>query len=292
MYIVKNEWIKWISAGMVLLGLNGARAQNEYNQILDRMEDPVWSVYGGYVTKESVQKRDGDVAISEWGAHSGLVYFRTGIGDLDLKAELDWKVFIGSGGMNLPDEVGSLRLKFDYITRLDDGYALRLRLRPGFYGELTEFDGNALFFPFGVAGVKSIGPSAAGLVGLNFYPGFKRLIVPELGVRWAISDFLLVDAFYPESRVVFRPNMDWALRVGFSFPDFVEYRLSSGDDRRAVMLDEMRMYAGVDYMLSDGIALMFEAGRVVNRSIDFRKIEGERDVDDALYFRIAIGGLL
>jgi hypothetical protein len=285
----------WLAVGCVvaLAGVFPLRAQgqDDYNQILDRLDQPIWSGYVAYSTRESVEKR-GDFAVTEWGAHAGLFYFRTGLGDLDLQADVDMKIFLGSGGMDLPDEVGSLRLLFDYVARLDEGYSMRLRLRPGLYGELTSFDGNALYFPFGVAGLKSFGPNLAGLAGLNFYPGFDRLVVPEAGVRWSMSDMLLIDAFYPESKIIFRPSYNWALLAGFAFPEFVEYRLADGDGRRSILLDETRMYIGAEYMWTDTLKVMLEAGRRVDRSIDFRKLEGKRNVDDALYFEISIGGML
>ncbi len=261
----------------------------DYCQILDRMEKPIWHGYIGHAGRAQI-KGFKNTAMTEVGAGAGLLYFRTDFGEIDLKAAVDSVFFTHSGGVRLPDHVSAARLDFSYVLRLDSGYAVRLGIEPGFYSEIEYVSSDHLFYPFSVHGIHAVNPDLSVFAGLNFYPGFDRLIDPRVGVRWNISDYLLLDAFYPKSEVVFRPTLDWSARVGVEYRNHMEYHLKNQDDRKHLLMDETRLYMGVDKLITHDIQLMLQIGRLVNRSLDFRRYEREKDLDDTVFFRIGVGG--
>ncbi len=283
--------ITWAICAVALIA-SPVRAQygQRYCQLLDRMEEPFWKAYTGYTTREKLP--EGKAALIEAGGGTGLLYLRTNIGDFDLRAAIDSVFFLGSGGIDLPDQVTAARLDLAYVMRFNDGYALKLGLQPGVYSEFSGFKERDFFIPFSAQGILAINDSLSAMAGLQFYPEFDQLISPRAGLRWAITDFLLLDLFYPASRLAFRPTYDWTLFVGASQREALEYQLKKRDDRRALMLDETRYFIGVDRVLSDTTQWMFEAGRVVDREIDFRRVTGASDLEDAYYFRIGIGGMI
>lgn len=260
-----------------------------YCQILDRVEEPIWQTYSGYVDEGRINAA-GDTGLVELGIGSGLLYFRTPMGEFDLKGEVDTLFFTSSAGLRLPSMLAAARLDLDYTIRMQDGYGLQLGFAPGAYSELFHLDGDHFFYPFRIHGVRALTPNVSVLAGLNFYPDFDRLIDPRVGVRWALSDYLLIDLFYPKTEIVFRPNVDWALRMGVEINDYQEYQLKSGDERDRLMLDETRIFLGVDYLIRSDVQVMVRVGRVVERSIEFGSGVGERDFDNAYYFRIGLGG--
>ncbi len=266
---------------------------SDYCQILDRLEDPVWHGHIGYMTKERVREPGGDnFGITELGAHSGLAYFRTGFGDLDIRFGLDSLIFMGDGNLDLPDQVSALRLDARYVLRLNDGYAVRLGLEPGLYSDFKDISGDDFFLPFNLAAIRALTPDISVLVGAAFFPEFDRWFDPRIGMRWALSDYMLLDLFYPESRLIVRPNYDWRFLLGFRITEYLEYQLENTDDRRRLMYDDSRLYAGVETTIREGIQFMVQAGRVFDRSVDFKRIGGKSDVDDAFYIRVGIGGVI
>jgi hypothetical protein len=284
----------WTTLSAVLLSWNTpvpAQYGSDYCQILDRLDDPIWHAYIGYADRARIEGF-GKTGMMEAGAGSGLIYFRTDFGEIDLKAAVDSVFFTDSGGVRLPNHVSAARLDLSYVIRLEEGHALRLGFEPGFYSEIEYADSDHLFYPFSIHGIRAFTPNVSGLAGLNFYPGFDRLVDPRLGIRWGISDYLLLDVFYPKTEIVFRPNVEWALRAGVEFREYLEYQLKSRDDRKRLMMDETRIYVGVDKLISHDIQLMFQIGRLVDRSIDFRRFEQEKDLDNAYFFRIGVGGLI
>lgn len=263
----------------------------DYCQILDRFEEPIWLGYAGYVNKARIQGFD-DVGMAEAGVASGLFYLHTDFGEVDLQAAVDSVFFSGGSDARLPGHVSAARLDLNYVLRFEYGYALRLGVEPGFYSEIAHANTDHIFYPFSIHGLRSFTPNISGLAGLNFYPGFDRLIDPRLGIRWAISDYMMLDLFYPKTEFVFRPTIDWAFRAGVEIREYLEYQLKSTDDRERLMMDETRIYLGADCLLTDTIQLSVRAGRVVDRNIDFKRFDLEKKIEDAYFVRIGIGGLI
>ncbi len=261
-------------------------------QILDRLEEPIWHVYTGYLTKEDVRDSDtGDFGIMELGANTGLLYYRTEGGELDVRAGFDTMYFTRSGGISLPTQVTAARADADFVMRFEDGYALRLKAEPGIYSDLRDLGWRDFFVPFALSGIRTVSPDVSVEAGIAFFPGFDRLADPRMLMRWELDDAVLLDAGYPGSRIMFRPFLNWGFMAGFEIQQFMEYRLKRSDVRRSLAYDETRFYIGVEHVIADHLQLMLEAGRVVNRSMDFRR--GEKvDLDDAYYVRVGIGGLL
>ncbi len=262
-----------------------------YCQILDRTDEPVWHMRAGYVHDGKVE-RFGRMSMLELSAGSGIFYARTVAGEFDLRADVDATTFLKRGDISLPDQVAAIRLDLDYVARLDDGYALRLGFAPGVYSQITHLRSDHLHYPFRIHGIRAFEPDVSIMAGLDFFPRYDRLIEPRAGVRWNISDFLLLDAFYPNSEIVFRPTPDWAIRTGVEFNRKSEFALKSDDDRDRLEMTDTRIYLGVDRLLYHDIALLFRIGRVVDRSVDFRRFTPSRDIEDALFIQIGIGGLI
>ena len=290
----RTATITIIHISVVLLALavvSRAQYEDGYCQIIDRLDDPIWEAYLGYAHEaggDGLRK----LGIIEFGITSGLLYFRTGVGEFDLVADLHSTSFTGRGDPDLPDLLLAAHLDIDYTVRSDDGYALRLGVAPGFYTESAYFGSDHLFYPFRIHGIRSFSPDTSALLGLNLYPGFHHLVKPRVGVRWAVSDYLLLDAFYPKTELVARPTYNWTVRAGVEIRDDLEYRLSGSDARKSLMLHDMRLYAGLDWLLTHNLQLQFQVARSTDRTLDFRRMEEKRDLDDTYYFRIGIGGLI
>lgn len=260
-------------------------------QILDRPDDLIWHVQGGYADGAKVA---GGPRLRMWESRgsAGLFYSRTRVGEFDLRFKMDATTFVERGDLRMPDLVAAARLDLDYVVRLQDGYALRLGVAPGLYSQITHMNTDHLYYPFLLHGLYAFNPEATAVFGFNVYPGFDRILEPRVGVRWGISDYLKLDLFYPATEVVFRPAVGWALRAGVDFKRKTQYRLKSSDDRHSLIMKETRLYLGLDHMISPQLQFMFRIGRIVDRDLDFRRGTPARGVDDSGYFHIGIGGVI
>ncbi len=285
--------IVWVGI-LSLIAVCSARAQPPsvaYCVLLDHYDEPVWSSYAGHVDRS---RGDGFKSLGQWelGAHTGLFYAHTAFGEWDLRGGIDSIFFTGKGQHRLPDHLAAVRLDVDGTWRLAGDNALRLGFAPGFYSEIHKARSDHLFYPFRVHGIRAFTGDLSGLLGMDFYPGFDRWYNPRLGVRWMISDFLMLDAFYPKTEMVFRPAMAWTTRIGMEFEEVWEYRLKSRDDRKGLRMKGTRIYAGVEYEMINQVAWILQIGRMVDRSMQFRRNYPTLEINDAYFIRFGLGGML
>lgn len=290
--MMKQTWTTFLIA---LAAAAVARAQDPYPpcQLLDRVDEPAWQVHAGYVDDARVRDPNGrNVRMVEVSGGGGLYYWRTDAGDIDLSGLYDIDLFDGSGGVDLPDRVGALRLDAAYVLRQADGSALKVDLYPGVYSDLRDPGVDDVYVPFQVVGIQAFNPQLSGLLGVAIYPGFDRVFDPRFGIRWALTDEVSLDVMYPESRVLYRPAANWDLYAGVRSDPVAEYHLEDDDPRDTFRYEEARLYAGINAPVNDVLRVMAQAGWVFNRSVDFGRVQPERDVEDSLYVRVGVGGSL
>ena len=264
-----------------------------YCQILDRPEDTVWTVRGGLVTKAAVEAEGiDDLSMADLRAEGGFLYFQTDLGDFNLRGSIESYFFTGADDFDLPSQAGWARAEFEWITRTMGGQAIRLDANPGVYSDWKDLGGEDLFFPFGVSFIQAFNEQASVLAGLEFYPDFRRDFEPRVGLRWSPVETLLIDVFYPESRIMFSPTLEWDIYAGVRFTRDLEYQLDSDDPRKRFIYQENRLYAGVNWAFADDVKLMVQMGRVFDRNVDFRRAQSGADVDDAFFLRVGVGSVL
>lgn len=288
-----GPWTAAVLGLAISLPAGTACADHPYCQILDRSEEPLWHAELGYVTREKVRTEGGDdFGLVEMAGGAGLVYLDTAPGTFDLRARLDTMTFIGDGDVDLPGQVGALRLDLKWTLRLPSGLSLQLSTFPGLYSDFRDVSGEDLFIPVGCSLLYAFAPQLSGIAGWVVYPGFTHVVDPRLGIRWGPNDFVLVDLFYPESRIILAPAETWRVFLGLRALLYPEYQLEKGDTRDRFMYDEWRWYGGLEFAMSETMWFLSQVGFVFNREIDFAENAPGADVDDALFLRVGVGGFL
>lgn len=281
---------------LLALGWVAAQASAQttypYCQIVDGTEIPAWIAAADYTASSRVEGDGGkDVAVWHIGGGGGLYYLRTEYGDVDFTGWYDIWAWDGSGGINLPDQTAALRLRADYTYRTMAGTALRVGLKPGFYGDLGEVSFDSFFLPFEVLAIQSFNPQISGAIGIAVYPGFDRVFDPRFGVRIAPVEEMRVDVMYPESRVTYRPAI-WEVYAGVRHEAVNEFRLEEDDPRDLFGVRETRAYVGGAWPVNDVVRMLAEIGMAFNREFDFKNRAPSRDIEDAWFIKIGVGGAL
>ncbi len=286
-----KSWLMVLLAGSAAAAW--AQGDYPYCQILDRVDEPAWQAHIGFVDSSRVEAPDGEsFRQQQVRGGGGLFFWRTAVGDIDLAGAYDVTFYDGSGGVGLPDKTAALRLDAGYVWRYWDGSALKLNVYPGLYSDLEDPGLDDLAMPLQVLGIQAFNPQVSGVLGVALYPGFDRSFDPRFGVRCALSDQWSVDVMYPESRLLYRPVENWDLYAGLRNEAVAEFQLEDDDPRDTYRYEETRVYVGLNAPVSTEVRAMVRLGWVLNRAVDFGRTQPARDVEDALFLQVGIGGTL
>lgn len=260
-------------------------------QILDRVDSPPWEVRVAYVADADVSGKNGDnVGIFRVNGGGGLAYFQTPAGDVDLTGTYGLNVFTGSGGIDLPDYLGNAAVNAAYTWRNSEGQAMRLTASPGIRSDLKDVTSDALSLPVEFLAIQAFSPDVSGEIGVAVFPWYEELFDPRFGIRWAPQEDLVIDLMYPESKLVFSPAEGWDLYTGVKADNTPEWAID--DNRERLLMDEMRAYIGVNQPVNGDIRMMYQTGYVFNREVDFKRKQGESDIENAVYVSVGVGGSL
>ncbi len=267
--------------------------EGPFCQILDRTTDPIWTLHLGYTERADVKATGGDdFGLFDIAAESGLLYLRTDYGDFDIGANFAMRVVLGDGGIDMPDQFGQLNADIAWINRYYDGWASLIQVSPGLYTDYEDISGEDFFMPFEVSLIRAFNDQASGQFGLRIFPDFDRSVDPIIGIRWELSPDILLDLFYPDSRILFAVTRDLEAYAGFSIREYPEYQLQKDDARDRFMFRESRAFVGINNAISDSTRVMIELGAAIDREVEFDGPGGDADVDDALFIRIGLGGTI
>ncbi len=262
-----------------------------YSVLLDHGEQTLWRAWGGYVFQADVDAPGvKPLGLAEFFVDGGLFYFQTSLGELDVRPMADGIVFVDGGGLALPNQVASAQLGLQWLWRGPEAWALRLSAHPGIYSDWRDLSGDDLFVPFGADVIWSPHPQVSLLAGVEIFPGYRRDFDPRLGLRWLIHESLVLDLFYPESRLTFTPNLEWEVYAGAGMYPDREWRLRSQDERRRLILDENRLFAGFSLLLLNDLRVRVEGGEVFGRQLDFKKGQPV-DIEEAWFLRAGVSSV-
>ena len=262
-----------------------------YCQIADRMVDPMWSLTLSYVSREPVDGVGTDVGFFDEQARASFYYLRTPYGNLDLGATLDHRFVIGGDELDLPSGLARIAADARWDLRTVEAFTFRVEGHPGYYGATDHIGAHGLTLPFAISGIQAFDPTVSAQLGVAVFPGFQREFDPILGVRWAVTDDVLLDLFYPVTRVLYKPAVDWQVFGGLGIYRTREYFLADDDPRERVLCDESRLFVGFDFLPDESLRLGLRAGYAFNRSIDFaRGAPNEFDLDAGWFAAFELGG--
>ena len=286
----------WCCALLVFGGRADAQEYDSpfyYCCILDKKTESIWDAEVGYVFEGSNDAEGwDDVGFIALKGSAGLAYFETEYGgDIDLRATTDTRILQGFDGTSSGYPLSIINLFLRWNQRFQYGYGLQFDFKPGLYSTLDGFGGGNWAFPFTAAGLRALNEQMTVVAGLSVYPSFDRVIDPKIGLRWVPNDDVLVDLFYPETKVNFQLSPVVGVHIGARFLTWLEYQMDEDDERDRLQLDENRLSVGLDLRNSDYGKWTFGLGYYFDRTIDFEEAATGVDIDDSFGFHVGYTSL-
>jgi hypothetical protein len=295
-----KKTISWMVIVVLSMSLRAAGESREHGRIACQILDvPLDSVYQGSVGFAPSSSLDdyGDVSMLELEGYWGFARFWDILAaDVDLAVRAKYTSVSGSTAVDLPSHLVRISLDAGCAWRFGGGFAAQLKLYPGLYSDFQEFGSGAWNIPFSVGAILAVNPRFSEMIGLEIRPGFRKTVMPLLGVVWAIDDRTRLDIRVPESRFLYYLGQGWSTHLGFKWEN-LSFAVDEGDYRAGidrVTLEDFRLFGGVTWQLSDDLRLTGEIGRVFGRSIEFDEpligTDSDFDIGSATFLKFTLGG--
>jgi hypothetical protein len=205
--------------------------------------------------------------------------------------------FIDAGpGIPLPDRLGEVTLNAGILHHFSRRWIAAAYARPGWYGDMENFDGDAFTVP-AIAVISFIqSPSLIWRAGVGVNPFGDNIVLPVIGVNWKFAGDWTFNIGFPRLGVTWRAchALDLYGAVGFQGGS---YRITEdlgpaprGDrlDNTCVTYREIRVGVGADCNVTEKIKLTAEAGVMADRRFDFHDRGYKLKGDPAPYATFAI----
>ena len=202
----------------------------------------------------------------------------------------------------LPDELAELSLNLGLTRQFSPTWIGAAYLRPGFYGDFDDFNGDSFNAPLLATLAYSPSRELTWLFGLNVNAFSDNPVLPILGVRWQFAPDWTFNVGFPRSGFTWKQSDRLSLNAGVSFQGG-SFRV--GRDPRATPLSlpalprladtyldyrEVRAGLSADYELTETLKISLEAGAVTDRKFDWFDRNYRLDGDAGTYLGLSIRG--
>lgn len=214
---------------------------------------------------------------------AGLAYERT---TLDAAA-----------GTALPGSVQEVSLALGLQGSWTPAWAWGAFLRPGFYGDFQQLDGDSFNAPLFLAAFYTPRPGLTWVFGLSANAFNDQPVLPAAGVRWQLAPAWELEVGFPRTGVTYRVDPGLAWQAGLSVVGG-NYRITDslgvpapGIARLAntyLGLTEVRVGGGLTAAFAGGLGLELSAGVTILRRFDYPDRHYRLSGDGVGWIRLAL----
>ncbi|HEV7282377.1 MAG TPA: hypothetical protein VGN57_19400 [Pirellulaceae bacterium] len=199
----------------------------------------------------------------------------------------------GPDSPDLPARLYGASVQAMWVPRINDRLQLILAFQPGAYGDfessdqdMWRYEAQALFKwePF---------RDRLQVVGGVLYLDREDLdFLPAGGVIWTPTDNYQFDLLFPIPKAAMRvyatPESEWWVFVAGEFSNETFAFEHSDQVYDQLAIKDMRAFAGVEMKRDGGSGLRLEAGYVFDRSIEFRSLSPDLELEDTYMLRAVV----
>ncbi|MCK5833829.1 hypothetical protein KAH81_09210 [bacterium] len=248
------------------------RAVSDTCPILDDIPCALYEVSFCYVPSRSYGDY-GKSSTLEFDLDWELAYYRDVLnGDLGVSLNFSALMLTSATQLHLPDQLVGVFVEPEWTWRYAKGRAIQISARPGIYSDMEDLDMDMFYVPMSCRFVRAFEPRLSAYAGLEVRPGFDKVFIPLIGVKYEINEMLVFEGGWPSIRMDYYFDRDWRTYAGLDWNN-TTYSLSEKgtDDRGAITLEDYRLYVGLSHQTSEDFLLTAEVGYVFEESVVFAK---------------------
>jgi len=204
-----------------------------------------------------------------------------------------------AGAVLLPDALSEASVSFGLQHRLNAQWSLGAYLRPGFYGDFENLDGDSFNAPLLATAIYAVDRELSWIFGFSANAFAERAFFPIVGVRWNYAPDWTLNIGFPRAGVTYQHSEQLALSAGATVQGG-DYRISgdfggpgAGYGRLAntyLEYREIRLGLAAELKLAGDVALTADAGFAVEQRFDYNDRGYRLDGDTTPFFALAIKG--
>jgi hypothetical protein len=202
----------------------------------------------------------------------------------------------------LPDKLTELSLNLGLIHRYSENWNLAAYLRPGFYGDSGDLNGDSFNAPLLLTAAYAPSRELVWMFGLNVNAFSDNTVLPILGVRWQFAPEWTFNLGFPRSGFTYRFSENLSLSAGVTFqggsfrvgrdPRATPLSLPAAPGLANTYLDYREVRAGpaLEYKLNENLRFTLDAGAVTDRKFDWFDRNYRLDGDGGAYLALSLRG--
>ena len=201
------------------------------------------------------------------------------------------------GKINLPGQLYSVYLNALWQPQLTPQFGADLNLRVGIYSDFDTITSNSLRFTGRALGVVQLTPNSSFKLGIEYFDRLDVKLLPAGGFFWAPDEQTRIDLYFPRPRIsrywtTWGNNELW-WHIGGEYGggswtiDRIRAPAMGASDQ--IDINDIRVFAGIDWNRLDRIDGIIEVGYVFEREVVVRNHPLESlDLDDTFMIRLGV----
>lgn len=193
---------------------------------------------------------------------------------------------------DLPAQVYSSYLAFDYITDPSKQSGLETNFTAGFYSDYKNISSDGLRFTGKLLGWSRLNEYTIAKFGVEYFDRLDIKLLPAFGLYMNPNPDMKLDLYFPKTKLAHRlPRIN-----NYDAWGYVGAELGGGSwaiDRANGMkdqadLNDVRAFIGVEWMGNAQVTGFLDLGYVFNRKIVYQSSTSNLDLSDAIMLRFGI----
>ncbi len=221
--------------------------------------------------------------VSQWVNQVQALYFPEVRGNLHLRTGVVWQrsTFDSEVAEPIPGKLQTVTAVLGMDHRLSSKWDMRLEVRPGLYGDLSDVHGGTFNAPF-IGGLSYFAnPRLHILGGFMVDPRADLPFFPFVGFRWQYAPNWTLEFVAPKPRVRYQASESLSLYTGAeirggTFRVGRDFGTTVGDPRLnddVLNVREYRVGGGAEWKITPFIILDASAGYMIERRFHYREAD-------------------